>query len=97
MPTTNSFDKRNHNAAGLGTSWSERQTEWPLSLVGEHDSYETSLPISDCALRPCIACESADADCMLVYQYALSADFFVVANTRVLSVVVLGNLTLSVY
>ena len=45
----------------LGTSWSVHQTEWPLCLVGEHDFYETSVLISDRAIRPC---QSAYADCI---------------------------------
>jgi len=49
----------------LGTAWSVRQTGWPLCLVGEHDFYETSVLISDRTLRPCSACQSAYADCML--------------------------------
>ena len=81
----------------LGTSWSVRQTGWPLSLVGEHDFYETSVLISDRTLRPCSACQSAYADCMLVHQSALSAGFFDIASSRILSVDVPGNTKLSVY
>ena len=79
----------------LGTLEFVRQTGWPLCLEGEHDFYETSVLVSDRAIRPCSACQFAD--CMLKYQSALSAGFFDIASTRILSVDVSGNPKLSVY